>query len=108
MTLPYLTTGVAPIEAEFRSSPEDFEVEEVPAYAPSGSGEHVFALIEKRELTTRDAVRALCERVEADPDAAGWAGLKDRHAVTRQWISLAGTTPERVRRAEVEGVRVLQ
>jgi tRNA pseudouridine13 synthase len=108
MMLPYLTTAIAPIDAELRASPEDFEVEEVPVYVPSGSGEHVFAFIEKRELTTRDAVRALCEQVGADPQRAGWAGLKDRRAVTRQWISLAGTTPEAVRGAQVEGVRVLE
>ena len=108
MTLPYLTTSIDPIEAEFRSTPEDFEVEEVPAYPPSGTGEHIFAFIEKRGLNTKDAVRALCESVEADPKAAGWAGLKDRHAITRQWISIWGTTPEALRNANIEGVRVLE
>ena len=108
MALPYLTTSVDPIEAEFRSTPEDFEVEEVPAYAPTGAGEHVFAFIEKRGRTTKDAVRELCESVGADPRAAGWAGLKDRHAITRQWISICGATPDALMRSEVEGVRVLQ
>jgi len=108
MKLPYLTTSVDPIEAEFRSTLEDFEVEEVPAYAPAGTGEHVFAFIEKRGVTTKDAVRALCQRVGADPQAAGWAGLKDRHAITRQWISIWGTTPDAVMRGEIEGVRVLE
>lgn len=108
MTLPYLTPSIEPIEAEFRSTPEDFEVEEVPSYAPSGNGEHVFALIEKRERTTKDAVRALCETVGADPKAAGWAGLKDRHAVTRQWISIWGAPLGAVMQADVDGVRVLQ
>jgi tRNA pseudouridine13 synthase len=108
MTLPYLTTSVDPIDAEFRSTPEDFEVEEVPAYPPSGSGEHIFAFIEKRELTTKDAVHALCESVGADSKAAGWAGLKDRHAVTRQWVSIFGTTPDALMKAEIQGVRVLE
>jgi tRNA pseudouridine13 synthase len=108
MTLPYLTRAVPPIEAELRSTPEDFEVEEVPAYPPSGVGDHVFVLIEKRGRTTPDAVRALCEQVGADAKAAGWAGLKDRHAVTRQWISIWGVTPQIVKEAEVEGVRVLE
>ncbi|MGB5285220.1 MAG: tRNA pseudouridine(13) synthase TruD [Polyangiales bacterium] len=107
MTLPYLTSSIAPIEAEFRSTPEDFEVEEIPAYPPSGAGEHVFAFIEKRGLTTKDAVRALCEGLGADPKAAGWAGLKDRHAVTRQWISIFGVSPEALQKVELEGIQVL-
>ena len=108
MMLPYLTRSIAPIEAEFRSTPEDFEVEEIPAYPATGTGEHAFAFIEKRGLTTKDAVRALCMQVGADPNAAGWAGLKDRHAVTRQWISVFGASPDALLQAELEGVRVLE
>lgn len=107
MALPYLVTSVEPIHADFRSTPEDFEVEEVPAYPPSGSGDHVFAFIEKRDLTTHEAVRRLCESIGADPKSAGWAGLKDRHAVTRQWISIHGCSVDAVLRTEVEHVRVL-
>lgn len=106
--LPYLTPNVAPVEAEFRAAPEDFEVEEIPAYSPAGSGDHVFAFIEKRDLTTRQALRQICEKAEADLGGAGWAGLKDRHAITRQWVSFFGVTPERLREVEVEGVRVLE
>jgi tRNA pseudouridine13 synthase len=108
MTLPYLTPEVPPIDGELRATPEDFEVEELPVYAPSGDGEHVFAFIEKRQLTTPQAVRALCDALGLDARGSGWAGLKDRNALTRQWISLAGTTPEAVKGAEVEGVRVLE
>ncbi|MBT8453716.1 MAG: tRNA pseudouridine(13) synthase TruD [Deltaproteobacteria bacterium] len=108
MMLPYLTRSFAPFEADFRTTPEDFEVEEIAAYRATGTGEHAFAFIEKRGLTTKDAVRALCERVGADPDAAGWAGLKDRHAVTRQWISLFGASPDALLQADLDGVRVLE
>lgn len=108
MMLPYLTRSFAPFDADFRATPEDFEVEEIAAYPATGTGEHAFAFIEKRGLTTRDAVRALCERVGADPDAAGWAGLKDRHAVTRQWISIFGASPDALLRADLEGIRVLE
>lgn len=108
MALPHLTASIAPIEATFRATWEDFEVEEVPAYAPSGTGEHVFVFIEKKGITTQHAVQTLCERVGADPRSAGWAGLKDKHAVTRQWISLFGATPEAVEQASTEHVRVLE
>ncbi|KPK16700.1 MAG: hypothetical protein AMJ62_04300 [Myxococcales bacterium SG8_38] len=108
MTLPYLTKSIAPIGASFRTTSEDFEVEEVPAYLPSGTGDHVLAFIEKRGITTKDAVQVLCERVGVDPKGAGWAGLKDKHAVTRQWVSFFGAAPEAVRRASTENVQVLE
>jgi len=107
VSLPYLTTA-PPIHGVLKSTPEDFEVEEVPAYLPSGKGGHVFAWIEKRGVTTKDAVRRLCEELHIDPNAAGWAGLKDKQAVTRQWISLAGTTAEAVRASNLEDIRVLE
>ena len=106
--LPYLTGSIAPIPGKLKVCPEDFEVVEVPAYSPSGEGEHVFAWIEKRGLGTRDAVQRLCEVLGVEVRDAGWAGLKDRQALTRQWISLGGTTAEAVSRAEVEGLRVLE
>ena len=42
-----------------KTVPEDFLVEEIPAYPPSGEGQHVFLLVEKRGMTTRDMVQAL-------------------------------------------------
>lgn len=76
-------------EAVIRSSPEDFLVEELPAYPASGKGEHLFITFRKRGLTTPDAVRALARALEVDPRGAGWAGMKDRHAVTTQTVSFA-------------------
>lgn len=107
MALPFLTSS-PPIHGVLKTTPEDFEVEEVPAYLPSGSGEHVFAWIEKRGVSTKDAVARLCDAVGVDSSGAGWAGLKDKHAVTRQWVSLSGTSPDAVLGAEVDGVRVLE
>lgn len=106
--LPFLTPHIAPVEADFRTFPEDFEVDEVPAYDPAGTGDHVLAFIEKRDLTTRQALRQICEHVGADLGGTGWAGLKDRHAVTRQWVSLFGVTPEKLLETELDGVRVLE
>ncbi|MGB5813211.1 MAG: tRNA pseudouridine(13) synthase TruD, partial [Polyangiales bacterium] len=107
-TLPYLTSGIAPVDAQFRVELEDFVVDEIPAYEPSGEGDHVFVHLEKRDLTTRDAIRQLCDAVGADRGAAGWAGLKDKRAVTRQWVSLFGIKPERLAAVELPGVRVLE
>lgn len=76
-------------EAVIRRSPEDFVVEELPAYPASGKGEHLFVTFRKRGLTTPDAVRALARALEVDPRFAGWAGMKDRHAVTTQTVSFS-------------------
>ncbi|HXX67896.1 MAG TPA: tRNA pseudouridine(13) synthase TruD [Polyangiaceae bacterium] len=71
-----------------KERPEDFVVEEIAAYAPQGSGEHLFVRFTKRDRTTLDAVRAIARALGCDPRAAGVAGMKDRRAVTTQTISL--------------------
>ncbi|APR79760.1 tRNA pseudouridine 13 synthase [Minicystis rosea] len=75
------------VTAVIRRSPEDFVVDEIPAYTPSGRGEHLFITFRKRGLTTPDALRALSRALDVDPRAAGAAGMKDRHAVTTQTAS---------------------
>jgi tRNA pseudouridine13 synthase len=71
-----------------KQRPEDFVVEEIPAYPPSGQGEHVFVRFTKTDVTTPDAVRAIARALGCDPREAGFAGMKDRRAVTTQTISL--------------------
>jgi tRNA pseudouridine13 synthase len=90
-----------------KAAPEDFVVEELPAYAPSGEGPHTFVEIEKRALTTDDAIRRICEALGVQRNDAGSAGMKDRQAIARQWISLPGVDPARVLALSLEGIRVL-
>jgi len=93
----------------YKLSPEDFAVEEIPAYAPAGSGEHTFLWVEKRGLTTLEAARRLAAALSADPAGAGTAGLKDKQALARQWISLPRVDPARALALAdtVDGLRVL-
>jgi tRNA pseudouridine13 synthase len=91
----------------FKATPEDFVVDELPAYAPSGEGGHTFVRMEKRALTTTEAVARLCRALAVKPGDAGVAGQKDRQALTRQWISLPAVDPERALATVVDGVRVL-
>ncbi len=90
-----------------RSRPEDFAVVEEPLYAASGTGNHLFVEIEKRGRTTEQVARELARGCGVDPKEVGYAGRKDRHAVTRQWLSLPGVEPERALSLELAGVRVL-
>jgi tRNA pseudouridine13 synthase len=107
--LPYLTQGLPGTGGVLRAQPEDFVVDEVPAYAPSGAGDHVFARIEKRGLNTAQAVERIARALGVNPRDVGVAGMKDRHAVTRQWISLPPpVAPEQVTALEIEDVKVLE
>jgi tRNA pseudouridine13 synthase len=88
VALPYFTKAVLGCGGTFKSSVADFEVEEVPAYLPSGEGEHLFLWIEKRDRSTQDVARELAAQLGVQESAISWAGLKDRNAVTRQFLCL--------------------
>ena len=76
--------GAAVLSAKIRTTPEDFLVEELPGFEPSGSGEHLLLTIEKRGMNTAFAARHIAQWAGVGEVAIGYAGLKDRHAVTRQ------------------------
>lgn len=67
--------------------PEDFIVEEVPAYAPAGKGEHLYLWIEKRGVTTPEVEKRLARALGIHSREVGYAGMKDKNAITRQWFS---------------------
>ncbi|HUM11955.1 MAG TPA: tRNA pseudouridine(13) synthase TruD [Myxococcaceae bacterium] len=83
-----LTRGLPGTGGRVRVRPEDFEVEELPAYLPSGQGEHLFLWVEKLGLDTPDAARRIASALGLQLTEVSWAGLKDRVAVTRQWLSV--------------------
>jgi len=85
----------------------DFRVEEVPAYALSGVGEYVFIEVEKTGHTTAHMVRELCAQLSVRDQDVGVAGLKDRHAVTTQWLSLPSKAEARLSAFSLDGVRIL-
>jgi tRNA pseudouridine13 synthase len=106
--LPYLTADLPGIGGVLRTTVDDFVVDEQPAYAPTGTGEHVFVRIEKRGLTTAAAVELVARAVGCAPRDIGVAGMKDRHAVTRQWLSLPPPiTPEAALAVAVPDVTIV-
>jgi tRNA pseudouridine13 synthase len=92
MPLPYLTRDFAGIGGTIKNRPEDFFVQEIPIYEPSGEGEHVYAEIQKINLTTFDAVNRIADELRISSRDIGYGGLKDAKAITRQIISIPGTT----------------
>ncbi|MEN8213913.1 MAG: tRNA pseudouridine(13) synthase TruD [Pseudomonadota bacterium] len=71
-----------------RTALEDFYVEESLPFELSGEGEHLYLFVEKRALNSGDAARQLAQIAGIRRRMVSMAGLKDRHAVTRQWFSL--------------------
>jgi len=85
--LPFVTAGLPGSGGTLKETPEDFRVDEIPAYPPSGEGPHLWLQVEKRGRTTRDVVREAARLLGVQERDVGVAGLKDRHAVTVQWLS---------------------
>ncbi|WP_349744511.1 tRNA pseudouridine(13) synthase TruD [Roseateles cavernae] len=67
---------------------EDFIVTELPLQLPSGAGEHLWLDIEKNGANTAFVAKALAEAAGVQEWDVGYAGLKDRYAITRQWFSI--------------------
>lgn len=107
LDVPFLTREFPGIACRVRESPEDFVVEELPIYGPSGAGEHVLCSIEKREITTNEAIQRLAQALGVPRGGFGYAGLKDAHAVARQQLSIQGADPSAVLALEIPGLRVL-
>lgn len=80
--------GGAVLRAVMRSVPEDFRVDEIDGFEATGTGEHALLTIEKRGLNTAEVARRLARWAGVAEMAVGYAGLKDRHAVTRQRFSV--------------------
>jgi tRNA pseudouridine13 synthase len=95
--------------ARIKQQPEDFRVDEVLGFVPDGQGEHAFLQIEKRGANTEWVARALARFAGVPPMAVGFAGLKDRHAITRQayTVHLPGRPDPDWFSANIEGVQVL-
>lgn len=90
-----------------KERPEDFLVEELPLFRPSGRGDHTIALIEKRATPTFDALLFLSKGAKVSERVIGYAGLKDARAVARQYVSLPKCRPERVLALRHRKFRVL-
>jgi tRNA pseudouridine13 synthase len=103
---PLFTQDLPGIGGRIKQVPEDFEVEEIPAYEPCGSGEFLYLWVEKRGMGAEYFVRQIARRLGISPAEVGSAGMKDRHAVTRQMISVPDIG--RLAHVEGEGIRLLR
>jgi len=76
---------------------EDFTVTELPLQLPCGEGEHIWLDVEKNGANTAFVAQQLAEAAGVQERDVGYAGLKDRYGITRQWFSIylpKGETPD--------------
>src|SRR5688572_2836272 len=106
MSLPYLTADFAGVGGSIKNRPEDFFVQEIPLYDPTGIGEHVYAEIQKVGLTTFDAVNRIADALRVPSRDIGYAGMKDARAVTRQILSIQGTTEDAVMNLRIPNLTI--
>lgn len=106
--LPFLTPDVPGIGGVIKTVPDDFRVEEIAQYTPCGEGTHVYAYIEKRNMTTMDAIAEIAKTVGVRKIDVGYAGRKDARAVTRQWISIEHIDPAKLAQYKSRVIRVLE
>ena len=80
--------GTPEIQGRIRQLASDFQVTEILDYALSGDGEHDFLWLEKQDANTAWVAGKLAKHARIRESDVGFAGLKDRNALTRQWFSV--------------------
>lgn len=102
--------GVPQSRASFKECPEDFQVNELFSEPFSGSGEHIVLKIEKKGLTTEEVVKSLSRLIHKSVKWISYAGLKDKQAVSTQWLSVHAPGEEipGIELLEAPGWRVLE
>lgn len=95
-------------EFVFNSSPRDFTVEEIPLYEFTGEGEHLILKIRKKELTTWEMIGSIASYLGIKKRDIGYAGLKDKHALTIQSISLPAKFEAKMEAFTHEKIKILE
>jgi tRNA pseudouridine13 synthase len=97
----------ASIDFHFKQSPRDFVVEEIPLYEFSGEGEHLILQVRKKNLTTNEMIGQIARYLGIKNKEIGYAGLKDKNAMTVQYISLHKKYKEALENFNFDGIKIL-
>jgi len=94
-------------EFVFNSSARDFTVEEIPLYEFTGEGEHLVLQVRKKDLTTWEMLDVISNHVGIRRRDMGYAGLKDKHAMTIQYISVMAIYEEKLKAFTHDKIKIL-
>ena len=96
------------IDVVFKQNKDDFVVTEIPLYEFSGEGEHLVLKIRKKDLATWDAIEILAKFLNCSSRDFGYAGLKDKNAMTVQSISVHRKYEEKLKSFQHENLKILE
>ncbi len=92
----------------FNPTSRDFIVDEIPLYDFTGEGEHLIIHIRKKDMTTWEMISAIAKYCKIKQRDIGYAGLKDKHAMTMQYISLlAKDNEEKLKTFNHDKIKIL-
>jgi len=94
-------------EFHFNSSARDFTVEEIPLYAFTGEGEHLVLHVRKKDMTTWEMLDTISNHVGVRRRDMGYAGLKDKHAMTMQYVSIMAIHEEKLKAFTHDKIKIL-
>jgi len=94
-------------EFHFNSSARDFTVEEIPLYEFTGEGEHLVLHVRKKDMTTWEMLDAISNHVGVRRRDMGYAGLKDKHAMTMQYVSIMAIHEEKLKAFTHDKIKIL-
>ena len=103
----FYSLGHSSIDFRFKQTARDFVVEEIPLYEFSGDGEHLVLFVRKKNLSTSEMVGIFARFLGIKNRDIGYAGLKDKHAMTKQYISIHKQHEEALKKFEHEGIKIL-
>ncbi len=98
----------APVYFYFRQTPADFVVTEIPLYEFSGKGEHLILKIRKKGITTWQLLEILSSHLGVKTRDIGYAGLKDKNAMTIQFVSLHKKYEDALKSFSHAQIRILE
>ena len=103
----FYSLGHSSIDFHFRQSARDFVVEEIPLYEFSGEGEHLILLVRKKNISTLEMVSLFARYFGIKNKEIGYAGLKDKHAMTKQYISIHKKYEEQLNNFTHESIKIV-
>jgi len=103
----FYSLGHSSIDFRFKQTPRDFVVEELPLYEFSGEGEHLILFVRKKSLSTNEMIGSIARYLGIKNKEIGYAGLKDKHAMTKQYISLNKKYEEALEGFNHDGIKII-